>query len=649
MADAFSSYIVEWHGGKTRAYVNAWVSSQTDKTATITIQGCCQAWRITQYGVRVRLYINGQQVRTTTANIFSRNGTSDVGSISGTLTIQKGSSGKNVSCQCTIAGEVVNGYGAISGSRTASVNVWVGAKTLRPPSAPTDLVAQRTSAGVLGINWTNNAANATNTYVERKEYTAGTWQEVYAQAQVITTYSDTVGQGTYKYRVRYSNADGYSGYSNETEWVTALAAPAAPSIVSPLSGSTLDSSDGNPTVVWQHNSTDTSAQTGAQLKWTTDPDWSTGVTTLTFTTETSAVLQALVEGDDDVNKDIYWQVRTKGAYDGDGTDENAWSPWSQVSMFSMRTAPQIVLTTDATLTEVPIEMSWTYEDAFGTQTSAKIVLSDDTGEVFAKIVEGNSTTAEIAAAEFTPTQGVTYTLSVTVTSTTSLHGTDTAEFTVEYEPPAKPVFSISTDEERHSNTITVYETLYEIGTEHINLFRDGVLVAEGLSSGDSYEDILPPLDKEMTYRAVAYAASGATSELSQVSTVKSNGFLCVNYGENWDGFAKMRRNLSNPDAVQGEKVVRSVASSRLPKVFYGTHATRSASATADVWQFDDIMGDGDYASIAAFRVLEAYNGNVWLRFPFGDSFLATVDTSHDSSTSSKNWANVSIDWQEVAQ
>ncbi len=646
MADAYSTWIVEWHGGKTRAYVNAQVVSQTDKTATIKVTGCCNAWRITQYGRRIRVYIDGREVGTTTTVVFSRYGSANFGTISRTLTVDKGSVGRNVPVSCLVKKEVVDGYGA-SGkdeSRTATVNVWVGAKTLRPPSAPSGLTAQRSAAGVLGLNWVNNANNAVSTYVERKDYDTDVWQVVSTQQTVVTSYADSVGKGTYRYRVRYANADGYSGYSNETEWVTALAAPAAPSIVSPLSGDTLDSSEGNPTLTWQHNSLDTSAQSAAQLKWTDDPKWLENVTTVGLTAESSTVIEALVG--DDVNRDIYWQVRTKGAYDGDGDEAKAWSLWSAVSMFSLRTAPQIVLTVAEELTAVPIEVAWEYEDAYGTQAGAKVVLSDESGEVYSVSIEGDAVSHEIKAAEFTPINGKTYAVSVTVTSTTSLQGTAEASFTVAYDPPAQPVFSIVTDPDTHSNTVTVYETLYPVGTEYMNLFRDGELVAGSMTSGDSYVDVLPPLDKEMTYRVVSYAASGATSEFSQVSTVKSNGFMCVNWGEG--GFAKMRRNLSNPDAVSGEKVVRTVASSRLPKVFYGTHATRSATASADVWQFNDVMGDGDSASLAAFKELEAWNGNVWLRFPFGDAFLATVDTEHDASAESNNWASVSVAWQEVS-
>ena len=92
----------------------------------------------------------------------------------------------------------------------------------------------------------------------------------------------------------------------------------------------------------------------------------------------------------------------------------------------------------------------------------------------------------------------------------------------------------------------------------------------------------------------------------------------------------------------------SVASSRLPKVFYGTHRTRSHTATGDVWVFEDEGGEGDSAGLAAFFDLESNNGDVYLRFPRGMALYATVDVSHTQDLSNANWAKVSIDWQEVS-
>ena len=81
--------------------------------------------------------------------------------------------------------------------------------------------------GVIGVTWKNNASNASSTSIERCP-SGGSWAVVSSPGSVVTSYSDSVGTGTYKYRVRYRNGDGWSGYSNESEWVTALCAPAAP-------------------------------------------------------------------------------------------------------------------------------------------------------------------------------------------------------------------------------------------------------------------------------------------------------------------------------------------------------------------------------------------------------------------------------------
>ena len=647
MANAYSTWIVEWHGGKTRAYVNAWLESETDKTATIRVQGCCNAWRITQYGRRIRIYGDGKEIGTTTDVVFSRYGAGNFGWIDRRFTVQKGKNGRNVSCSCLIKKEVVNGYGA-SGKdeqRTASVNVWVGAQVLRPPSKPGKPSVARGKAGVINVSWKNNASNAKKTQLQRMAY-GGSWATVLNSSSVVTSYSDSVGAGTFAYRVRYQNDDGYSGWSDVSAFITSLQAPAVPTIVSPLNGDTLDASAGNPTIRFRHNPRDGSEQTGAQLRWKdeTASDW----TTVTLTTETSVLLEVVTDAV--VNKNITWQVRTKGAYDGGGTAENAWSAWSAAATFYIRTAPQITVSVEETVTEVPVTVSWDYEDASGTQAMASIAFYDEGGSLaFSDRYEGAETSVTIAASQFTPAHQQTYTVEVTAVSTTSLQTEGAASFYVDYTPPAVPVFSVMLDPESHSNEVTVYDSLNAVATEHFNVFRDGVLVAETLYDGQSFVDVLPPLDAPITYRVVAYAASGAVAESSQTVRVPSNGFLCINYGDGFQQVAKMRRNLSNPDGIKGEKVVRTVASNDLPKVFYGTHRTREATASADVWAFRDLLGDGDSASLAAFVALENHNGNVRMRFPFGDSILATIDTSHSMDTGSKNWASVSVAWQEVAQ
>lgn len=655
MADAYSSWIVEWHGGRTRAWVSAWLESQTDKTATIRVQGCCNAWRITQYGRRIRLYGDGSEIGTCTDVVFSRYGSGNFGWLDKRFTVQKGKEARSITCSCLIKKEVVDGYGA-SGkneSRTASVGVWVPAQTLRPPSMPGKPTCKRGSAGQIVISWKNNAANAKKTQLQRMEY-GGSWATVLNSSAVVADYTDSVGAGTFAYRARYGNDDGWSVWSDSSAFIVSLCAPAAPTVVFPLSGDTLSQADGNPTLRFRHNPLDNSEQTGAQLRWR--EQGGSAWTTLSLGTATQCTLD--VVGSGDVNETIEWQVRTKGAYDGGGTAENAWSAWTAVSLFHVKTPPTVQVSVADEIAEVPVSVSWEYEDASGTQAMAELSFTDsETGEVaFSDRFDGTETVATVAASEFTPVQSHTYTVTVRCTSTSSLSCEGTAETTVRYIPPSEPVFAVMRDNGLHANIITAYDTIelddegnaVTAAAESFSVFRDGVCIAEGLQDSEEFLDRMPPLDVDTVYRVVAYAESGSVAEYSQTVRMPSNSFLVVNYGEGLAKVAKVRRNLSRPDGVEGEKVARTVASSRLPKVFYGTHRTRSHTATGDVWVFEDEGGEGDSARLAAFFDLESNNGDVYLRFPRGMALYATVDVSHTQDLSNANWAKVSIDWQEVS-
>lgn len=635
MASTFGGYVTEWHGGKTRPWVNAYVSSQTDKTATIYVEGVAQASQIAQYGVRVRVYIDGRQVDTDTAILNSAGGTADYGKVSGTLTINKGSSGKNISCSCSIAGETVSGYGPISGSSTASVNVWVSAWTLRPPSAPSNLVAQRTAAGVIGLTWKNNATNASTTQIDRCPY-GGAWSRIVDAPNVITSYADSVGTGTYKYRTYYWNADGFSGYSNESEWVTALCAPAAPTCVLPASGATLDVGAGDPTLTWRHNPLDTSDQTAAQIKWTFD-GWRTVNSQSVEGTTSSIAIKA------EPNTDVEWQVRTKGAYTGDGNAEAAWSPWSGVSLFRVRTAPSVVVHVDSVINRVPVSVAWDYDDAMGTQSSAEVSVTDAAGtKVYTGQVSGAASSLTIPPSDFTPIHLGAYQVSVTVTSTTSLQATDRADMRVEYEPPALPSCALKIDTEYARVAVTVYDGGGAIPAEHIAVFRDETLVADNLYAGQKVTDALPPVDAVVKYRVVAYAASGAVSEITREAEVPSLGRVYFDFSGDQ---CRMRYNMDYSDRTEGERVTRQVAGSKRPKVYFGEHETRTGSLSALATCFVE-SGQGE-AEIKALERLKAYNGYVYMRRPKDEPLWVVCKIGVSKSYTKPRLASVTVDWEAV--
>ena len=72
-------------------------------------------------------------------------------------------------------------------------------------------------AAQLTLNWVDNSGGVANFIVERKTGTAGTYVRIAITGAGITSHIDTtvVAVTTYCYRVKASNAQGESGYSNE--------------------------------------------------------------------------------------------------------------------------------------------------------------------------------------------------------------------------------------------------------------------------------------------------------------------------------------------------------------------------------------------------------------------------------------------------
>lgn len=615
------------NGNYWQVGVSCWIESQTDKTATVVTQSYFRSnWRISlMSSIRWSMGWNGHSNSWTgegTGRWIESEGDAVVTLSTARETVNKGN-GWTYGCSASCTVSAVS-----SGTQSVGASCWIPAQTLRPPSAPSGLTAQRTGAGIIGVSWRNNASNATATSIERCPYGGG-WAVVSSPSSVVTSYSDSVGTGTYKYRVRYRNGDGWSGYSNESDWVTALCAPAAPTCVMPASGSTLDANAGRPSLQWRHNPLDTSAQTAAEVKWTFD-GWATSS-------------QASVPGagnalaiDAEPNTDAQWQVRTKGAYDGDGSAEAAWSPWSGASMFRVRTPPSVTVAVDAVVTNVPVNVSWDYEDAMGTQASATVAVFDASGaRVYLGTVSGAQSSLSIPPADFTPVHQAGYAVTVTATSTTSLQSSDSAGFRVVYEPPADPECALSVDTEHARVAVTVYDGGGDVPAERMAVFRDSVLVASPLHSGESVLDALPPVDAEIEYRVVAYASSGAVSECVRKIEVPSRGLAYFDFG---DDQCRVRYDIDHTDSTKGERVLRLVAGARLAKVFFGEHETRTGSLSATVTD-----GDG----LDAVNRLKAHNGYVHMRRPEDEPLWTVCDVSVSRSCSRPGLASASISWEAV--
>jgi hypothetical protein len=93
---------------------------------------------------------------------------------------------------------------------------------INPPTAPSNLTATAISTTQINLSWKDNSVNETGFKIERKIGVYGTYAQINTTNANITNYSDSglTPSTTYYYRVRATNANGNSAYSNEASATT---------------------------------------------------------------------------------------------------------------------------------------------------------------------------------------------------------------------------------------------------------------------------------------------------------------------------------------------------------------------------------------------------------------------------------------------
>lgn len=137
------------------------------------------------------------------------------------------------------------------------------------PTAPSGLTATAPSSSQINLSWTDNANNETAYKVERATSSSGPWTEIAGSLAANTTsYSATglTASTTYHFRVRASNANGNSAYSNTANATTPAnsgggGSPTNLSLNKPASASTTETgntpnraNDGNTGTRWAASS-----------------------------------------------------------------------------------------------------------------------------------------------------------------------------------------------------------------------------------------------------------------------------------------------------------------------------------------------------------------------------------------------------------
>lgn len=186
------------------------------------------------------------------------------------------------------------------------------------PAAPSGASRSGANGANQVITWTDNAAYAehdTEVWVSAND-AAFTLLATVSGPSPVSTYTHTGPPSAatrWKYKVRHKTRSGttlYSAFSPETSQTTgATSAPSAPTNLSPTGGETLNQKVAT-VLTWQHNPTDTTAQTKYTVRHRVvgNPTWTTTADTASATSSYSLPANTYAGG-----QNIEWQVRTFGA------------------------------------------------------------------------------------------------------------------------------------------------------------------------------------------------------------------------------------------------------------------------------------------------------------------------------------------------
>ncbi|MDO4290270.1 MAG: hypothetical protein Q4C41_03455 [Eggerthellaceae bacterium] len=396
-------------------------------------------------------------------------------------------------------------YAVIPRNASGSAEASYSGTTYNTPCAPERIgVARKSETGVTGH--LSNAAN-TATGLEVQRSTDGEkWSTVLALSGTVTRFEDTPGAGTFYYRVRNTRGGLASEWTQALAAVVNLAAPNAPTLIAPASSSVVSSALEHVAFTWSHNAVDGSAQTAAQVQFSTDGEtWST--------IEVEGAEPSLEkENGFALNSLMRWRVRTKGA-------DASYSPWSATGTFSVYQVPIAVITSPAdgaTITQAPVSVDIDYSDPSGDLDSVILAVSR-AGNVVYTATYGAQTHLEIDPNAWLPENDTEYTFAVTCVSTSSLQCQTRRKAFVAFPPPRPVMLAVKPDSETGHVRLSVYEgadaSLAQIA--RVAIFRvvgsQRTLLVEDAMNELTFIDKYAPINRDFEYEAVSFSTAGATN------------------------------------------------------------------------------------------------------------------------------------------
>lgn len=462
------------------------------------------------------------------------------------------------------------GYYPSAELRDADFILWATPRTssaiYNTPAAPTAISGARTAASTVRVTLSNTATTSTGLEVEASTDPAdwsGAISNTYAGAGLVT--ADVTGiSGIYYFRARNTRGALVSDWSPISDPVVTLTAPNPPTLTAPLAAVHNFTASQTVTFAWQHNPVDGSAQTTAELQYSTDG----GSTWTTQTINGTTATYTLTLTGSDVGKTFTWRVRTKGA-------DASYSSYSSTKQFLVAQQPSVVITltdannvdvTNGNLSDMPLNYSAAVS---GTGT---LVGGTFNGETYSEdaTVSGANLVGSVTAAEAQPENGRTYTITMTASMSTGLTGTGSVTVTMDFADPQAGTLAIGDND----GIVTLTVGLEAIGAGEVaasaiavqRVTADGtVTIATGLSAGDTITDRYAPLNTAFEYRVMTYSTAGAARAVKYPYTIKSAFWMAL-WGS--DGQAYGRYNPTGGIQVTRPKKARQYFAGRQWPVSY---------------------------------------------------------------------------------
>lgn len=385
------------------------------------------------------------------------------------------------------------------------------------PCAPTFASVARKDATTVTATLSNEANTATALEYQSRKMGGSSWGEWGATSSMsgkVASFDVDLGGGTFQLRARNTRVPLASDWAL-SEPVVTICAPAAPTLVSPASSAVVSKTSLKVGFEWMHNALDGSAQTKAELRYSTDG----GSTWATVAVDGDGQ-SAEVDNSFALNSTVTWCVRTKGAHDDFG-------PWSGNRVFAVKQVPTVVIEQPPegyVVEEIPIAIELMYSDPSGELASARMTILDDGGSAVYSDDMGTSTRCDVGASEFVPEDGKAYTIEASVRSSSTLTATATRAVTVKFVLPQRADIGVDFDQEQGFAYVTPKLADDEGFSQvvRIDLFRvnesERVLIGEDVESGEVVLDRYAPLNVPYSYESVTHSASGSVNKTNVACT-----------------------------------------------------------------------------------------------------------------------------------